>query len=160
MGPTTDSGFAASIRRRGPPTRPICVSLHYDRAVRYLSSEWIAAAADAVERAQDHAPAEPTIVDQHVEDTVSYRVVIETGACSLTVLDDATDFPAEPAADATFHQSHATARAVASGETDAHQAFLLGKIRFEGDVGVLIQRRASFDWLAEVLSPVMAATEF
>lgn len=61
-------------------------------------------------------------------------------------------------ADATFRQSLATARAIASGETDAHQAFLLGEIRFEGTIEALIEHRDSLQWLHQALAPVMATT--
>ena len=59
-----------------------------------------------------------------------------------------------------FHQDLDTAQAVAQGTTDAHQAFLLGQITFEGSIDVLIERRDAFTWLAAVLAPVLATTTF
>lgn len=81
--------------------------------------------------------------------------MIERGACSITPLDDSST-----PADAIFRQSIETARAVAQGTTDAHQAFLLGHIIFEGNIDVLIERRDAFTWLADALVPVLAETVF
>lgn len=133
----------------------------YPERVRYLSDEWFAAANAAVRDAAATAPAGPVIVDQHVtdDDPITWRVAINTGAASIRVIaagDDGDDL----APHATFRQTRATARAVATGERDAHQAFLLGEIEFEGDINVLVERRAALDWLAETLAPVLAATDF
>lgn len=123
--------------------------------MRYLSDEWIAAADKAVRAAAANAPAEPLVIDQHVTGVASYRVRIAQGDCSVAALGAGAE-----GADATFRQDAATARAVATGETDAHQAFLLGRITFTGDADVLIQRRDAFAWLADTLTSVMADTEF
>lgn len=127
--------------------------------MRYLSDEWIEAADEAVVAAATSAPAGRVVIDQHMHDGLGYRVVLAPGDCSIARLETASD-ASDDAADASFTQSEATARAVATGETDAHQAFLLGHITFTGNVDVLIERRDSFAWLAEVLSPVMARTDF
>ncbi len=124
--------------------------------VRYLSNEWIEAADEAVRAASSSAPAERLTIDQYIEGAMSYRVVIERDACSV----GAVPTPTTEAADASFRQSEATARAVAQRSTDAHQAFLLGHITFEGNVDVLIARRDAFAWLESALAPVMSHTEF
>lgn len=131
----------------------------YDRVVRYLSQEWIAAADEAVRAAAAQAPPGQLVIDQHVTDVVSYRIRVSRGDCSVSVPVPDTG-SGKGSADATFTQGFDTAQAVASGETDAHQAFLLGRITFTGDADVLIQRRDAFTWLAEALAPVMAATDF
>ena len=125
--------------------------------VRYLSKEWIEAANAAVEAAADSAPEQGVIIDQHVSDTISYRIVIERNACLIAELDNKMP---SPAADAVFRQNLDTAHAVAVGTTDAHQAFLLGQITFEGAIDVLIERRDAFGWLESTIAPVMAATTF
>ena len=95
------------------------------------------------------------VVDQLVHDVVDYRVIIERDACSISLLNNDL-----PPADAVFRQSRDTAQAVAQGTTDAHQAFLLGQITFEGNIDVLIERRDAFTWLASALAPVLATTTF
>lgn len=164
MGPTTQR----EPGRHNVSQRVFVEPGPYDRTVRYLSSEWIAASNEAVQSAAASAPAEPLVIDQHVEGVIRYRVRIQTGSCSITELSRGSDGPAHgpdgdsaaETADATFAQDLETARAVASGRTDAHQAFLLGRIAFSGDADLLIERRDAFAWLAETLAPVMARTDF
>jgi putative sterol carrier protein len=128
--------------------------------VRYLSNEWIKAANAAVQAAASAAPANRVVVDQRVSNAVDYRITIERDACAIVLIDDAEKGTDRPAADAVFRQSLDTARAVAQGTTDAHQAFLLGQITFEGNIDVLIERRDAFTWLESVLAPVLAQTTF
>ena len=127
--------------------------------MRYLSEQWITAADKAVKSAAGSAPKGRIVIDQVIEGSISYRIVIDGDDASIT--QHANDeLRVEDTADARFSQSLATAAAVAQGQTDAHQAFLLGHIRFDGDVSVLIERRASLVWLETVLAPVLAQTEF
>ena len=138
-------------------TNRFCLGIRTLFGVQYLSNEWLAAADAAVRSASGSAPAEGITIDQHITDRVDYRVVVERDACSITAL---TAEPTDAAADASFTQDAATAAAVAQGTTDAHQAFLLGRIRFEGNIDVLIERRDAFEWLAGALAPVLAETSF
>jgi len=124
--------------------------------VRYLSKDWIAAADAAVKATATSAPAGRVVVDQTIDDVVSYRVTID--ATDPSVIEVSGHGHTE--ADATFRQTAATASAVAQGHTDAHQAFLLGHIQFTGDISLLIERRSSFEWLASALAPVLAKTTF
>ena len=124
--------------------------------MQYLRPEWIAAANTAVKAAATAAPVTPVIIDQYVDGATNYRVTIERDACSIVSFESAAARPA----DASFHQNIETARAVAQGTTDAHQAFLLGLIRFEGNIDLLIERRDAFDWLEATLAPLLAKTTF
>lgn len=128
--------------------------------VRYLSNEWIQAANAAVQAASSTAPEARVVVDQRVSKAVDYRITIQRDACAIVSLESTTASSDSPAADAVFRQSLDTARAVAQGTTDAHQAFLLGQITFEGNIAVLIERRDAFTWLASALAPVLAKTTF
>jgi len=123
--------------------------------VKYLSRDWVAAADAAVRSAAVSAPPGRVVIDQIVEGALSYRVSIDSEEASIVVLDHT-----DSAHDAQFSQSLATAMAVAQGTTDAHQAFLLGHIRFSGDVNVLIERRESLAWLEAALAPLLQATTF
>lgn len=126
--------------------------------MRYLSDEWFAAANAAVRDAASSAPEGRVAIEQVIEGLVRYQVVIARGESGVLRLPH-DDSPVGQA-DAIFTQSESTARSIARGETDAHQAFLLGRIGFEGDVEVLIDRRDAFSWLDEVLAPLMATTTF
>lgn len=123
--------------------------------VQYLSSEWLAAANRAVQEAAASAPSGRLVIDQRVDGASHYRVIIMKDASSVGLI--GTD---APPADAAFRQSLETATAVAQGTTDAHQAFLLGHITFEGDINILIEQRAAFDWLQTALAPLLATTSF
>ena len=104
-------------------------------AVHYLSDEWFAAADNAVRAAADSAPKTNVVVHQVMTNGRSYRIRVGRGQCSIEPM---TDDDSLEQADASFTQSLETATAVATGRTDAHQAFLLGRIRFEGEAHVLI----------------------
>jgi len=115
--------------------------------MRYLSNEWIKAANTMVQAAASAAPANRVVVDQRVNDAINYRITLERDDCAIVSIDDAETDTDGPAADAVFRQSLDTARALAQGTTDAHQAFLLGQITFEGNIDVLIERRDALTWL-------------
>ena len=102
------------------------------------------------------APTERVVIDQYVDGVADYRVTIHRYASSIvTIKGEPTERP-----DATFRQSAETARAIASGATDSHQAFLLGHVRFVGNIELLIERRDAFLWLEETLAPILALTTF
>lgn len=126
--------------------------------MEFLSDDWLGAADQAVRDSAATAPAIPLTIDQHIEGVVSYRVVIDRGVASVQRIDATNTSLGAP--DAAFTQSAETARSLASGETDAHQAFLLGEITFAGDIDVVIARRDALDWLQAALAPVMELTDF
>ena len=126
--------------------------------MRFLSQEWVEAADAAIRAAVASAPDVSLTIDQHIDGVVAYRVVVDRTAPSVTLIDDGAASPKDRA-DAVFRQDATTALAIARGETDAHQSFLLGDLEFEGDIDVLIARRQAFAWLADVLAPVMSETE-
>lgn len=138
-------------RRSRRPSRAVIGST----SVRYLSDEWIAAA-DRLLREHSPRPSVSLTIVQQVDGLCRYRIVISPSATRVETLhpDEAND------ADAVFIQSAETATNIARGETDAHQAFLLGKIDFEGSIETLIECRDAFGWLAEAFAPLMAETSF
>ena len=124
--------------------------------MQYLSDEWLQAADAAVREAAESAPAGQLIIDQHIKGGPSYQVLIESGNCAINPISGDDD----SSADAIFRQHRSTAVAVARGTTDAHQAFLLGQITFEGNADILIERRDAFAWLESTLAPLLARTTF
>jgi len=134
---------------------PACGPLLLHCVMRYLSDAWLDAANDALATSEAPPQGARLIIDQHVSDVGSWRVVIDD-APHIDRL--AGEDPERSRADAAFRQSLATAHAIAVGSTDAHQAFLLGEIRFEGDINAVIQQRDALRWLQLALAPVMAQT--
>ena len=124
--------------------------------MQYLSQEWLSEADNAVRSAAASAPNHHLVIDQVVTDAASYQIRINGEESTIVPLEAGASSDAH----ARFTQSLATAVAIAQGVTDAHQAFLLGHIRFEGDAAVLIERQEAFAWLEGVLAPVLAATAF
>jgi len=122
-----------------------------------LSQDWFTAAHAAVQVNEASAPPTRLTIDQRVGEQIRYRVVIERDACSIAPIKDSHEVDA---ADAVFDQEMHTAVSIAQGYTDAHQAFLLGHIRYCGNVNVLIERRDAFEWLQAALAPLMATTSF
>jgi len=135
-----------------------------------LSDAWFHAVQAAFDAAASPAPGR-LVLDQHFSDRPDdgYRIVLGESS-TITPLRDLPDdgyrivlgesssitplrdLPVDgPAPDASFTQSLESAQAIARGEADAHQAFLLGDIDFTGDISTLITHRPSLDWLAEVM---------
>lgn len=125
--------------------------------MRYLSDQWLAAADQALRARADAVPAGDLVIDQHIAEKASYRITVSGDQTSLSRIDAST---ATPGAHVVFRQSASTARAVAQGTTDAHQAFLLGQIRFEGDIEALINHRDALNWIEQTLAPLLEVTTF
>jgi SCP-2 sterol transfer family len=140
--------------------------------VRYLSSEWVDAAARAL--AADTSVKEATAdialtleqvvtgVPGHddgggtgpsVGGTVVWHVAVDHGSVSLC---------AGPAQhyDVRFTTDYPTAAAIAAGTLGAQQAFAEGRLRVGGDVTLLGRSHRAFASVADALAPVRAATTY
>ena len=102
--------------------------------VEFLSSEWIAALADASVDAD--APEDVRLVLQQVVvdddgSEVAYAVRLADGRLSVSPgrVDDA---------DVTFTQDRATAEAISAGTLSAQAAFLAGRLRVGGDLTAVL----------------------
>lgn len=115
------------------------------------SEEWVRGL-DAAARADGDLRA--ASVGRHV---VIGQEVVEDGRRTRwhVVLDDGEvavrPGPAE-APDVTFSQDAEVARAVARGEVAARTAFVLGRIRVGGDVGVLLELAPALSGLGDVFA--------
>ena len=127
---------------------------------RYLSADWIHALDQAA--TGDVALAAATqevglVIQQEVtggpEGDACWHVRIDHG--TVRVLPG----PA-PDADVVFRQDHATALAVGQGELSAQTAFMVGKLRVAGDVGVLMAQHDLLDAVDDVFAPVRAVTVY
>jgi hypothetical protein len=64
----------------------------------------------------------------------------------------------DPAAQVSFGQDHATAVGLATGTLSAQHAFMTGRLRVAGDLGLLTRHAGALDQLADVFATVRAGT--
>ena len=126
---------------------------------QYLSDEWMTEANDAL--AKDGALATATA---EMDLTIQYEVTgSPLGKRAYAVRLDHGSAGIEPGghdAPVSFSLDYATAAAIAQGELSAQAAFMQGKLKLGGDVGVLIRQHAAFDGMADALGDLRATTEF
>lgn len=128
--------------------------------VRYLSLGWI----DALKRevaesdslraiAADHTIGVTQVVTGGPEGDVTYHLQVEDGQARFGT------GPAEPE-DVRMEQDWDTAVAVATGELNAQEAFIGGRIRLFGDQQKLIASQPVFGALDAVFATVRQHTEY
>src|SRR5690625_2460953 len=130
----------------------------YAASVRYLSPEWLAAAAEALaddptlrEVASDvDVTIEQTFADGP-EGTVCWHVVLREGQATLT------PGPTEHA-DLRFTTTWNTAVAIARAETAAPAAFIDGRLRVGGDLSLLLRHQRRLAAVNDVLATLRAKT--
>ena len=127
---------------------------------RYLSPEWITALDEAAR--SDGALAAATadialVIQQEVKGApdgdASWHVVVDHGKVRVLA-------GSSPAPDVVFTQDHTTALAIGRGELSAQTAFMIGKLRVGGDVGLLMTHHDAFDSVEDVFAPVRLQTEY
>ena len=128
--------------------------------MRYLSRDWLAALGDEVARSdevRDVAAGHALAVTQVVTDGPDGDVIFH-----LEIADGTVAFGPGPAAaeDVRFVQDWDTAVAVATGTTNAQEAFLRGRITLAGDQRRLVDTQPVFAVLEKVLAPVREATRY
>ena len=128
--------------------------------IRYLSLDWIAAlAAEVAESAQmadaaeSHRIAVTQVVSDGPEGDVTYHLVVGDGAATFGA------GPADPE-DVRMEQDWETAVAVATGELNAQEAFIGGRIRLFGDQQKLMASQPVFGALDAVFSSVRERTSY
>ena len=124
--------------------------------VRFLSPEWLAAAADAV-RAAAPAGAGSLTLQQVVtggpDGEVAYRVRIAPDAVELLPgrADDA---------DVMFTEDWDTAAAIGEGRLSPQAAFVDGRVRVSGNVALVMAAQESLAAVESALAGVRAATTY
>lgn len=86
-----------------------------------------------------------------------YWLQIEDGSVRVAAGDSAES---QVDADATFTQSYTTAVAVNRGELSTEDAFLDGRIRLHGDIGVLLRNQGALHNLGAAFAEVRNTTEY
>ena len=106
-------------------------------AVKFLSPEWadaLKAALNANEDFQKAAAGQKATIQQVIttaDGETHYWIRIEDGSIDLGVGD-------AEGADATINQSYETAVALAKSELSAVTAYMIGKIKIAGNMGLLL----------------------
>jgi putative sterol carrier protein len=128
--------------------------------VRYLSLAWlrelsreVAESETLQELARDHRIGVTQVVTDGPEGDVTYH---------LQVGDGELGFGAGPASseDLRMEQDWATAVAVATGELNAQEAFVTGRIRISGDPQALMDAQPVFGALDSVFTTVRGRTRY
>lgn len=123
-------------------------------AVKFLSPEWaeaLKAALNANEDFRKAATGQKATIQQVIttaDGETHYWIRIEDGSIDLGVGD-------AEGADATINQSYETAVALAKSELSAVTAYMIGKIKIAGNMGLLLGLQGA---LAQ-LPPAMATIE-
>jgi SCP-2 sterol transfer family len=130
------------------------------RTVRYLSLAWIDSLANEVAEsaalaslAGQHEIGVTQIVVNGPEGTVTYHLQVRDGEARFGA------GPADPE-DVRMEQDWHTAVAVATGEMNAQEAFIGGRIRLYGDQQRLLAAQPLFGALDTVFSTVREHTEY
>ena len=137
----------------------------------YLSPEWMDAAgrALAADTRLKAATAEvrltleqvvtgvPPEADPDGSGTARWHVRIDQGEVVLATGAVATG---GPEADVRFTTDYATGSAIATGRLGAQRAFLDGRLRMGGDVGMLTRYQRAFAAVDDALAAVREATTF
>lgn len=126
--------------------------------MRYLSPEWLTAAAEAVahdptlqEAAADlDLTLEQTVADGP-EGTVCWHIVLRHGKAELIAGPTST-------ADLRFTTSWETAQAIARGELAVPTAFMQGRLRVGGDLTLLARHQRKLAAVDDVLAKLRAET--
>lgn len=128
--------------------------------VRYLSLDWISALSDEVaasshmrEIAETHRIGLTQVVSDGPEGDVTYHLVVGDGQASFGA------GPADPE-DVKMEQDWETAVAVATGELNAQEAFVGGRIRLFGDQQKLLDSQPVFGALDTVFATVRENTTY
>ena len=128
--------------------------------IRYLSLDWINALSDEVsasdhmrEIAESYSIGVTQVVSDGPEGDVTYHLSVGDGDASFGA------GPADPE-DVKMEQDWDTAVAVATGELNAQEAFITGRIRLFGDQQKLLDSQPVFGALDTIFSSVRERTSY
>lgn len=126
---------------------------------RFLSPEWIAAL--------NTAAASDDVRERTGAVSLTLRQVVvggPDGAVEYTIAVEGGEVVVEPGgaarADATFTEDYDTAAAIHRGELSPQEAFMTGRVRISGNVGVLVASQDALAGLAPALATVRSSTTY
>lgn len=126
--------------------------------MRYLSPEWLAAAADAIAHdatLQEVAAELDVTLEQTVADgpegTVCWHIILRDGRAKLVT-------GPVSSADLRFTTTWEVARSIARGQLAAPTAFIDGQLRVGGDLTLLLRHHRKLAAVDDVLSTLRAKT--
>jgi putative sterol carrier protein len=120
-------------------------------SIRFLSDEWAEAVMEAVNSNDEFAKAAGTAaarlqqVITKPDGDAHYWTVVEGGNLSLGIGD-------VESADATITQSYETAVALAKREINPVTSFMMGKIKIDGNMGMLMGLTGALGKIADAMS--------
>lgn len=130
------------------------------RVIRYLSLEWLdaltteVAASTALQQlAGEHTIGVTQVVTQGPEGTIVYHLQVGDGTASFGA---GSAFPE----DVRMEQTWETAVGVATGELNAQEAFIKGRILLTGSQQKLVEAQPVFGALDAVFTSVRERTEY
>lgn len=130
---------------------------------RYLSQAWFDEVNEAARKStalRDGTAGMQLTLQQVVTGTpegdLRYWVRIDDGTVETGLGTAADDGPPH----ATVTQSYETAEAVINGGLSAEEAFLGGRIRLRGDIGVLLRHQSVLNSLGDAFDDVRRGTEY
>lgn len=130
------------------------------QTVRYLSLQWItelsreiADSTHLARLAETHSIGVTQVVTEGPQGTVTYHLQVAGGRARFGA------GPADPE-DVRMEQDWATAVAVATGELNAQEAFIGGRIRLTGNQQLLLAAQPVFGALDAVFSIVRERTDY
>lgn len=140
---------------------PVSTDDNYnDEMINYLSLAWIRELSREVRESEE-------LSDLALRHTIGVTQVVEDGpdgdvTYHLQIADGVAAFGAGPAdpEDVRMQQSYATAVAVATGELNAQEAFVTGKILLFGDREALMGAQEVFAALDSVFNSVRTRTRY
>ena len=124
--------------------------------MRFLSSEWLTAAADALRAAAPDTTGAQLVVQQVVtggpDGEVAYRMRIGPDALELV--------PGRGDADVVFTEDWDTAASIGEGRLSPQAAFVEGRVRASGNVSLVMAAQDTLASVESVLAGVRAATTY
>ncbi len=121
-------------------------------SIRFLSDEWATAVMDAANADEEFTKAAGTtsariqqVISRDGGEPAHYWTIVDSGKIQLGVGD--VENP-----DATITQGYDTAVALARREANPVTAFMMGKIKVDGNMGLLMGLAGALGKLADVMS--------